>query len=164
MDISPQVGEVAPDFHMPSTHQEDFHLHAELEKGPILLYFYLGDFAPNCTNYMSRLVEHAGDFEELGVRLVAVNPNAMDSHLKWADRLGSSYEYISDKNQEISKAYGAIVKNSPITRGFTNREFFLVDRDKKIRFAWKAHFPRDMLDTNLVVEAVQKMREEDRCP
>lgn len=161
MNQIPKVGEVAPDFHMPSTHQEDFHLHAELEKSPILLYFYLGDFTPNCTIYMNKLLDISDKFEEFGIRLVAVNPNSLDSHIKWAERLGSSYEYVFDRNQEVSKSYGAIVQNSPLTKGFTNREFFLIDQDKKIRFSWKAHIPREMPELDFVVEAMRKMREDN---
>lgn len=145
---------------MPSTHREDFHLHGELDKGPILLYFYLGDFTPNCTIYMNKLLDISDKFETFGIRLISVNPNSLESHRKWAERLGSSYEYVFDRDQEISKAYGAIVENSPITKGFTNREFFLVGKDKKIRFAWKAHVPRDMPELDFVVEAMQKLSEE----
>ena len=159
MSISPKVGEEAPDFRMPSTHQDEFHLHAELEKGPILLYFYLGDFAPNCTSYMNKIMDIAPRMQELGVRFKAVNPNGVESHRKWAERLGTDFELIHDKGQEVSKAYGAIVVNSPITKGFTNREFFLIDSDRKVRFHWKAPIPREMPELDFVIEAMESLRE-----
>ncbi|MGE4275113.1 MAG: redoxin domain-containing protein [Candidatus Methanomethylophilaceae archaeon] len=161
MLTSPQVGEEAPDFRMPSNLQEEFHLYKELEQGPILLYFYLGDFAPNCSSYMNKLMAIAPQLKEAGVRLKAVNPDSLDSHRKWAERLGIEYELIHDRGQEVSKAYGAIVVNSPVTKGFTNREFFLIGKDRKIRFHWKADIPRDMPELDFVIEAVQRLKEEE---
>lgn len=159
MKPSPQVGEEAPDFRMPSTQQDEFHLHAELEKGPILLYFYLGDFAPNCNAYMSKLIDIAPEIEEFGFRLKAVNPNPLESHERWADRMGADYELIHDRDQEVSKEYGAIVVNSPLTRGFTNREFFIIGSDRLVKFHWKAHVPREMPELDFIIEAMQEHQE-----
>ncbi len=40
----PQVGDVAPDFTLPRTFEESVTLSELLERGPVLLHFYVFDF------------------------------------------------------------------------------------------------------------------------
>lgn len=150
------IGDTAPDFTMPSTDSESFNLYSELEKGPILLNFYVGDFGINCTNYMGKFIESKDGFDALGVRLVGINPDSLDSHRMWKDRIGSPFEYIHDEKQEVSKVYDAIVKESAIVKGFTNREFFLIDRDRKIKYIWRAPEPKVLPDVQEVLEGVRQ--------
>lgn len=149
------VGDTAPDFTMPSTEGE-FHLYEELKNGPILLNFYVGDFGINCTNYMTKFIESGKRFDELGVRIVAINPDSMESHLNFKDRIGSPWEYVHDEKQAVSKEYGAIITESPIVKGFTNREFFLIDGDHKIRYIWRAPVPKVLPEVPEIAEGVEK--------
>ena len=150
------VGDVAPDFTVEST-EGSFNLYSALEKGPILLNFYVGDFGINCTNYMTKFIESYGRIEELGVRLVAINPDSMDSHKLFKQRLGSPFEYLFDKDKEVSKQFGAIVGPGHMVSGFTNREFFLIGKDKKILYTWKAPIPKVLPEVDEVVEGIKKV-------
>jgi peroxiredoxin Q/BCP len=151
------IGDIAPDFRMPSTETEEFHLYGELKKGPILLNFYVGDFGINCTTYMMRMIELHPLFEKMGVRIFPINPDGLESHKVFRDRLNSPYDHIHDVKQEVSNAYGAIVEESPIVKGFTNREFFLIDADRKIRYIWRAPIPKVLPDMDKVAEDVGKV-------
>ena len=150
------VGDTAPDFTAESTSGESFNLYAELEKGPILLNFYVGDFGINCTNYMTRFIESYGRIEELGVRMVPINPDSMDSHKLFKQRLGAPFEYLFDKDKEVSRQFGAIVGPGHMVSGFTNREFFLIGKDRKILYTWKAPIPKVLPEVDEVVEGIKK--------
>jgi len=151
------VGDVAPDFTMPSTEKDEFNLYDELKKGSILLNFYVGDFGINCTTYMMRMIELFDTFVKMGVRVFPINPDSLESHKAFKERLNSPYDHIFDRKQEVSKTYGAIVEESPIVKGFTNREFFLIDKDHKIRYIWRAPVPKVLPDMDQMVEYLKKV-------
>ena len=151
-----ETGDDAPDFKMPSTDREVFHLYGELENGPVLLNFYIGDFGMNCTNYMMKMVDLLPEFEKIGVRIFPINPDALDNHRAFRDRLGSSCDHIHDEKQEVSRMYGAIVEDSPIIKGFTNREFFLIGTDRKIKYIWRAPMPKVLPDMDVILAEVRK--------
>ena len=151
-----EIGDGAPDFRMPSVDRKEFRLYSELEHGPILLNFYVGDFGINCTSYMMKMIELAPEFRKIGVRIFPINPDGLESHRIFRDRLGSPYDHINDVGQEVSKRYGAIVEDSPIVKGFTNREFFLVGTDRKIKYIWRAPVPKVLPDMGVVLEEVKK--------
>jgi len=151
-----EIGDAAPDFRMPSADRKEFHLYDELKKGPILLNFYVGDFGINCTMYMMKMIEHASSFKDIGVRIFPINPDGLENHRTFRDRLNSPYDHIHDIGQAVSKTYGAIVEESAIVKGFTNREFFLIDADGKIRFIWRAPTPKILPDMDEILSEVKK--------
>ena len=151
------IGDNAPDFRMPSVDREEFHLYEELKKGPILLNFYVGDFGINCTNYMMKMIESASAFEDAGVRIFPINPDGLENHRIFRDRLNSPYDHIHDTEQRVSKIYGAIVEESSIVKGFTNREFFLIGADRKIMYIWRAPAPKVLPDIDEILSEVRKV-------
>lgn len=137
----PCVGDKAADFTMPSLDRDEFRLYDELKKGPILLNFYIGDFGINCTTYMTKMIELAGGFDAIGVRIFTINPDSLENHRAFRTRLNSPYDHIHDRKQEVSLAYGAVVGEPPMMKGFTNREFFLIDTEGTIRYIWRSPVP-----------------------
>lgn len=150
------VGDRAPDFTLKSTDRESFNLYEELKKGPILLNFYIGDFGINCTNYMSKFIEQNDRFTELGVRIVAVNDNSLDSHRMFKDRMGSPWEHLFDENKKIASEYGSIIGPGHLVSGFTNREFYLIGKDGTIKFIWKSSVPKELPEVDAIAEGVRK--------
>ncbi|MCL2607478.1 MAG: redoxin domain-containing protein [Methanomassiliicoccaceae archaeon] len=150
-DTELHIGDTAPDFMMPSVDRDEFHLYGELENGPILLNFYVGDFGINCTMYMMKMIELAPEFGAAGIRVFPINPDGLESHKLFRERIGSPYDHILDKGQEVSKAYGAIIKESDIVKGFTNREFFFIGTDRRIKYIWRAPVPKILPDTDEIL-------------
>ena len=152
-----EIGDIAPDFTMPSVDRKEFHLYDELKKGPILLNFYVGDFGINCSTYMLKMIELFPVFEKMGIRVFPINPDGLESHKVFRDRLNSPYDHIHDVKQAVSIAYGAIVEDSPIVKGFTNREFFFIGTDRKIKYIWRAPVPRVLPDMDDIVKEAERV-------
>ncbi|MCQ2086007.1 MAG: peroxiredoxin family protein [archaeon] len=150
------VGDEAPDFTAISTDGSYFNLYKELEEGPILINFYIGDFGINCTNYMKKFIESYSKILDLGVKLVAINNDSLDSHIVFKNRLNAPFEYLHDEDKKIAMRYGAIVGPGYMTTGFTNREFYLVVKDRKIRFIWKSTTPKTLPNLDEIVEGIKK--------
>lgn len=149
-----EVGDKAPDFTLPSTEGRDFNLYGELKKGTILLNFYVGDFGINCTNYMAKFIEGYDRITSLGVTMVAVNDNSMDSHKMFRDRMGAPYHMLVDEGKKVATEYGAIVGPGHMVSGFTNREFYLIDKDGVVRFKWRSSVPKELPELDVIVKGI----------
>ena len=149
------VGDKAPDFTVTSTDRDSFNLYEQLKDGPILLNFYVGDFGINCTNYMSKFIEQYDRITSTGVRMVTINNDNMDSHRMFKDRLGAPFEFLYDQDKVVAKEYGAIVGPGFMVTGFTNREFYLIDKDGTIRFIWRSPQPKVLPTVDEIVEGIE---------
>lgn len=152
---APDVGDKAPDFTLEGT-DGTFTLSKALEKGPVLVNFYVGDFGLNCMNYMGKFTESFHLFDELGVKYVGVNSDTLESHVSYKTRMAIPFELLHDAGKKVATEYGAIVGPGHMVSGFTNREIFLVDTDGTVKYVWKAGVPKDLPELEEVIEGVKK--------
>ncbi len=131
---TPDVGDRAPDFTLPST-KGAVQLSKLLANGPVLLVFYPGDDTPVCTKQLCDYRDNLGVFQQLGVQVVALNPQSEESHGKFAGKHRLPFPVAADADGAVTRAYGARG-----LFGMTKRALVLVGRDGKI--AWrKVDFP-----------------------
>jgi peroxiredoxin len=134
MATHPDVGEPAPDFTLPSTRGE-LTLSKRLAEGPVLLVFYPGDDTPVCTKQLCDYRDNLSLFADLGVQVVALNPQSLASHEKFAGKHALPFPVASDEGGRVCRQYGAAG-----LFGMTKRALVLVGRDGRV--AWrKTDFP-----------------------
>lgn len=134
MATHPDVGEIAPDFTLSST-QGEITLSKRLTGGPVLLVFYPGDDTPVCTKQLCDYRDNLAVFADLGVQVVALNPQSIASHEKFASKHTLPFPIAADESGAVCKRYGAAG-----LFGMTKRALVLVGRDGKV--AWrKTDFP-----------------------
>jgi peroxiredoxin Q/BCP len=124
-----EVGNKAPEFTLPST-KGDISLSKMLKKGAVLLVFYPGDDTPVCTKQLCNYRDNLDSFGDLGVQVLAINPQSQDSHKKFATKHNFPFPVVSDAGKKICDKYGAVS-----FLGTTKRTLVLVGRDGKIK--WK---------------------------
>ena len=90
---SPRVGDLAPDFSLPST-QGEISLSQRCKRRSVLLVFYPGDETPVCTKQLCDYQDHLGVFEDLGVDVLAINPQSLESHEKFAANHDLSFPLV----------------------------------------------------------------------
>ncbi|MCA9510426.1 MAG: peroxiredoxin [Myxococcota bacterium] len=122
------VGDRAPDFALPST-QGEVSLAALCERGSVLLVFYPGDDTPVCTKQLCDYRDHLGAFADLGVQVVAINPQPMASHEAFAQKHALPFPVASDADKRVCRAYDAIG-----LLGMTKRALVLVGPDGRVRW------------------------------
>jgi len=125
---APAVGERVPDFELPST-QGPVRLSKRLAKGAVLLVFYPGDDTPVCTRQLCDYRDHLGAFRDLGVDVIACNPQSLASHERFAAKHDLPFPLCADEDKAVCRAYGATG-----LLGMTRRALFLVGRDGKVRY------------------------------
>jgi peroxiredoxin len=130
----PDVGDPAPDFTLPST-QGEVSLAALLAKGAVLLVFYPGDDTPVCTKQLCDYRDNPGVFAELGVQVVAINPQSIDSHRGFAARHQLPFPVVSDQGGTVCRQYGALN-----FLGMARRALVLIGRDGRIKWR-RTDFP-----------------------
>jgi peroxiredoxin len=122
------VGAAAPDFTLPST-QGPITLSERLQKRAVLLVFYPGDDTPVCTRQLCDYRDHLSDFEGLGVDVLALNPQPLASHERFAKKHRLAFPLLSDSDSSVCRSYGAVG-----LLGMTKRALVLIAKDGRIRW------------------------------
>src|SRR5262245_22839695 len=130
----PDVGDTGPDFTLPSTRGE-ITLSKALKQGAVLLVFYPGDDTPVCTKQLCNYRDNLEVFRDLGLQVIAINPQSEDSHRKFADKHRFPFPVVSDADKAVCTKYGAIN-----FLGMAKRALVLVGRDGKIKWR-RTDFP-----------------------
>ena len=128
MAPSPGIGDAAPDFTLPST-EGRIRLSERLKQRAVLLVFYPGDDTPVCTRQLCDYRDHLEIFAGLGVDVLAINPQPLDSHERFAKKHALPFPLISDEDRTVCRAYGA----SGLL-GMTKRALVLIGQDGRVRW------------------------------
>src|SRR5215471_12549172 len=130
----PEVGDTAPDFTLQST-QGSFTLSKAVSKGAVLLVFYPGDDTPVCTKQLCNYRDNIDVFGDLGVQVVAINPQSEESHRKFADKHTFPFPVVADAGKKVCTQYGALN-----FLGMAKRALVLIGRDGTIKWR-RTDFP-----------------------
>ena len=134
MASAPAVGDPAPDFTLPST-EGAVRLSEWLARGAVLLVFYPGDDTPVCTRQLCNYRDNPEVFADLGVQVIAVNPQSEASHEKFAKKHGLPFPLVSDPGGAVCRRYGAMG-----LLGMAKRALVLVGRDGTVKWR-RSDFP-----------------------
>ena len=100
MARGPAVGDRAPEFELQST-RGSVRLGDRLAKGAVLLVFYPGDGTPVCTKQLCDYRDNLDVFSELGVQVLAINPESLSSHEKFAGAFDLPFPLLSDPERKV---------------------------------------------------------------
>jgi peroxiredoxin len=128
MGRGPDRGEKAPTFELDSTHGR-ISLESRLARGAVLLVFYPADNSPVCTRQLCDYRDHLQEFAELGVEVLGINPESLESHRAFAEKHGLPFPLLSDPTREVCRAYGAVG-----VLGITKRSLFLVGPSGRVAY------------------------------
>jgi peroxiredoxin len=139
---------VAPDFELPGTGGETYAL-SEYRGGPVVLVFYPGDDTPVCTTQLITYTNDIGRFDGLGAQVLAISPQDVESHERFAGAFGFAFPLLADVDREVARAYGVL---GPL--GFYRRSVFVIDGRGVIQYAHRATSGLTFRSTDELVEAV----------
>ncbi len=125
----PAEGQPAPDFTLPSTAGE-ITLSQRCKDRSVLLVFYPGDDTPVCTKQLCDYRDHLGVFEDLGVDVLGINPQSLDSHRKFVEKHGLTFPLLADADKSVCRSYGALN-----LMGMAKRALVLVGSDQRVRYS-----------------------------
>lgn len=150
--MAAEVGEKAPDFSLPTDSWDDeVSLEGARKEGPVVLFFYPGDWSRVCTDQMSQVQDQIGRFQEKGAKVLGISADSPWSHRAWAEEQGIGFPLLSDFNKEVIEQYG--VKHEG---GFAERAYVIVDRDGVVRARRVEESPRDQPEVETVLDDLDK--------
>ncbi len=108
------LGTVAPDFALPDPQGKVISL-ADFQDAPALLVVFMCNHCPYVKHVASGLASLAGEYQQKGAAVVAINSNDWDSYpddtpdkmAKEVKQRGYVFPYLCDATQEVAKLYQA---------------------------------------------------------
>lgn len=147
-----EVGEKAPDFTLPAdSWDNEVSLEGVRKEGPVVLFFYPGDWSRVCTDQMGQLQAEMGRFEEKGVKVLAISADSPWSHRAFSEDRGIEFPLLSDLNKRVIEAYG--VKHEA---GFAERAYFVIDREGVVRARQVEATPSDQPEVDAVLQDLDR--------
>lgn len=129
------VGDVAPDFTLPSTGGGSIALKDILaENDYAVVYFYNQDGSTGCSIEAERFNQAQDAFKAKKARVLGISMDSIESHEGFCDKKGLTFSLLSDGDGSVSKAYGAEL-TLPVFGKFSDRQTFLVGKGTRARKA-----------------------------
>jgi peroxiredoxin len=76
-----------------------------LNKGPVVVCFYRGQWCPYCNRHMSNLQDSLSFITSLGASLIAITPEKNEEISKTISKSGATFSIIYDYGHKIMDAY-----------------------------------------------------------
>lgn len=145
------VNDKAPDFSLEGDNGKLYKLSDHLGER-VLLVFYPGDNTPVCTRQLCEYRDGIEAFANLGVSVVGISSDDLESHRKFRSKHDLPFVLLSDQDLDVAKLYGC--------KGALGmkRAVFLVDEKGIIRYA---HIEALALFRRRAEELLEAIRELD---
>ncbi|MHB8902311.1 MAG: thioredoxin-dependent thiol peroxidase [Thermoguttaceae bacterium] len=134
-----ETGKKAPDFTLPSDSGEKIKL-SSLRGGPVVLYFYPRDDTPGCTTEACSFRDLKTEMARLGVTVLGVSPDDVESHAKFRDKFQLNFPLLADVEHKVAEMYGAWREKTRFgkTAMGVQRSTFLIDAEGTVQKVWKS--------------------------
>tara|TARA_R110000868_G_scaffold928_3_gene7039 strand:- start:1722 stop:2372 length:651 start_codon:yes stop_codon:yes gene_type:complete len=101
-----KIGQKAPGFELPNAEGKSIVLKLLLEKGPVVITFYRGNWCPYCNLQLRALQARLDDIYALGATLVAISPQVPDGSLTEDEISKMDFIVLSDQDAKVALQYG----------------------------------------------------------
>src|SRR5947209_4048897 len=101
-----QVGDLAPDFTLPSVTGKPVSLASFIGQKDIVLYFYPKDNTPGCVAEACAFRDSYEVFKDAGAEVIGVSSDSEESHQSFAREHRLPFILLSDVGGRIRKLYG----------------------------------------------------------
>jgi peroxiredoxin len=126
----PAIGQMAPDFTLPSTSGEKLTL-STLRGKPVLLAFFPLAFSGTCTAELCDMRDHHEQFADRGVVVLPISVDSTYALKEYKAKHAMKLDLLSDFKREVSRRYGVLMED----RFYSNRAYFLIDAQGMLRWA-----------------------------
>jgi len=117
-------GSAAPSFRL-QDQNSDWHSLEDYKGKWVVLYFYPKDDTPGCTTEACNFRDDIFAFRKLGVVILGVSTDDVESHQKFAEKHSLPFSLLSDPKGTTAEQYGALRNLGVMV--FAKRHTFLID-------------------------------------
>lgn len=134
----PDVGDMAPDFTLPTDNDGTLTL-SDLRGKTVVLYFYPKDDTSGCTKESCAFRDALPDFEGIDATVIGISKDSVKRHDNFKKKYDLNFPLVSDTEGVACEAYGVWVEKSMYGRKYMGieRSTFVIDPDGKIAHVWR---------------------------
>ncbi len=129
--LAVSVGQMAPDFTLPSQDGSKISLHDYRGKW-VVLYFYPKDGTSGCTLEAHNFQRDIAKYQQLNAEIVGVSVDSADSHKDFCAKQGLHFKLLADTDKKVSEAYDSLM----MIIHYSSRNTFLISPEGKIAKVW----------------------------
>ncbi|AMO98293.1 ahpC/TSA family protein [Collimonas arenae] len=155
-----RLGDVAPDFEQDSSLGK-IGFYDWAGDSWVVLFSHPADFTPVCTTELGLTSKLKSQFEQRGVKVIALSVDPADKHQEWIKDINETqntvvgFPIIADADRKVSELYDLIHPNASATA--TVRSLFVIDPAKKVRLiiTYPASTGRNFDEILRVIDSLQ---------
>jgi peroxiredoxin Q/BCP len=142
-----KIGDVAPDFELPSDTGEPVKL-SNFHGKRVILYFYPKDDTPGCTTQSCSFRDNYPLIEEKNAVVLGVSPDGVKSHQQFKTKFNLPFILLADEGHKVAEAYGVWGEKSNFGKTYMGiiRSHFVIDEAGKIADAQVNVSPTDSVE------------------
>ena len=131
-----QLGDVVPNFTQDSSEGE-INFFEWAGDSWVVLFSHPADYTPVCTTELGTVAKLKPEFEQRGVKVIALSVDSSESHQGWIGDINETqstivnYPILADMDKRVSELYGMIHPNANAM--LTVRSVFVIDPNHKLR-------------------------------
>jgi peroxiredoxin len=127
------IGQVAPDFTLPTADGGKFTLRQQCEQGPVVLVFFPFAFTGVCRSELAVLSEMKQEFADLNAQVVAISCDSAYSLHAFVEKESLRIPLLSDfwPHGQVARQYDVFLED----KGFATRGTYVIDRERIVRWS-----------------------------
>ena len=143
------LNEKAPEFTLPDSEGNRVSL-SDFKGKKLLIVFYPGDETAVCTKQLCSYSSGFEDFQKLGIGIIGINVDSIESHKKFKAKYKLAFPLLSDSDGKVCELYKA--------KGLlgVKRSTYLLDENQTIIFENEV-LPLFYKDKDDIIGAIQKL-------
>ena len=147
-----QVGDIAPDFALPSDSGKTVKL-SDFHGKRVVLYFYPKDDTPGCTTQACGFRDAYPQIKEQNAVVIGISPDDEKSHVKFKTKYNLPFVLLADPDHKVAEMYGVWGEKSMYGKKYLGviRSHFVISEDGKLVDVQAKVSPKDSVERALDV-------------
>ncbi len=121
-------GDPVPDFELSAQDGQPVRLSEELQRGPVVLFFYPKAMTPGCTKESCHFRDLEAEFATVGAVRLGISADAVDRQRQFAEKHGLEFPLLSDPDRVVARQFG-VKRPGPL---FNRRATFVIGTDRRL--------------------------------
>ena len=131
-----KVGDIAPDFTLPTSNREESVQLSELKGKNVLLLFFPLAFTGVCTKELCSVRDNLSIYNNFNAEVLGISVDSPFTLNKYKEEQGLNFTLLSDFNKEVSTTYNCIYESFiGWMKGVSKRAAFIVDKNGVVQYA-----------------------------
>ena len=131
-----KVGDIAPDFTLPTSNREESFQLSEFKGKNVLLLFFPLAFTGVCTKELCSVRDNLSIYNNFNAEVLGISVDSPFTLNKYKEEQGLNFTLLSDFNKEVSTTYDCIYESFiGWMKGVSKRAAFIVDKNGVVQYA-----------------------------